>query len=137
MVRATFTPILPSRPKLIDGDRMAQQLEARMRTFADKLHERGQDYEAPPTEHYRRTFKLKRSWGAMATVRWENGNLIGEAISKGSAVGDARNWKVKGPRAMQRADFRGRGWKSIDDIMEDEWPRAEQEFKNIIVNAGK
>ncbi len=134
-VTATFTAILPKRTTLIRADRMKGQLEQRMTELVDTLHDEAQTYEPPPSPNYQRTYKLKRSWGARGTVKYENGDLVGEVTSEGN-VAYYNKW-VKGKRVVQLARMRNRGWRSIEDIMEEEWPKAERDFKNIVASAGR
>ncbi len=134
-VTTTFTPIVPKRTKLVDGARTVSQLERRMNELVEMLHVSASSYEAPPTGRYHRTYRLRHSWGEKGTVKYDGDDLVGEVRSSGG-VADY-NWRVKGKRAVQRKDFRARGWKSIEDIMEEEWPKAERDFKSIVASAGK
>ncbi len=133
---ATFTAILPKRRKLIDGDKVAKQCERRMWRLIDDLHDRAIFYPAKRAEStYVRTFKLANSWGARGTVKMEGDDLVGEVTSKGSVA--RYNKYVKGKKDVQAMRMRSYGWESIEDIMEEEWPKAERDFKDIVASAGR
>ena len=128
-----FDAIRPRKTELIKTSQTMAKLERRMRTFTADLQRRCADYEPAPSPSYVRTNMLKKSWSRKTA--WQNGVLVGEVISSGQVA--PYNKFVRGRRNQQATRMAARGWQSIDDIMDDEWPKAEADFKRIFREAGR
>jgi hypothetical protein len=132
-----FEPILPKKKILIDGAGTLRKLTGRMDEFTADLQRRCMEYEPPATSSYRRTNALKNSWSRKTEVK--SGVLVGEVMSSSATA--PYNIYVRGPKTGTKGNRQAkrmaeRGWKSITEIIEDEWPKAERDFRRIIAEAG-
>ncbi len=128
-----FQPIRPRKSELIKTAQTMAKLEHRMRTFTADLRQRCAEYEVPSSPSYIRTNMLAKSWSRK--TYWDGGVLVGVVMSSGQVA--PYNRYVRGRRNQQAARMVARGWQSIDDIMDEEWPKAEQDFKRIFREAGR
>lgn len=128
-----FEPIVPKRPIFKMADLFAQ-LTRRMNTLTADLQRECAEYEPPASLNYVRTNMLKKSWSRKAAYR-RGDALIGEVLSSGQVA--PYNMFVRGPRKKQARAMQRRGWRSVEDIMDDYWPEAQTDFTKIIEGAGK
>jgi hypothetical protein len=89
-------------------------------------------------EVYRRTNTLKRSWSNKIGWGLVSRALVGEIRSSGNIA--PYNKYVRGPikgakGKRQAAHMARRGWLSVETIRDEEWPKAERDFRRIL--AGK
>jgi len=132
---AGFEPILPKRKEVIPAASKGAALRRRMGTLGNDLWRKCADYEAPAPELYVRTNTLKRSWSKEGP-RVTGGVLYVEVKSSGN-IAPYNVWVrgKKGGSPGQAEKMGKRGWKSIDKIMDEEWPAAEKDFQRILGEA--
>jgi hypothetical protein len=150
-----FEPIIPKKP--ITG--VTAATEARlMSTFSaglTRMLNECQAYEAPSTysksgvytrsfsggkvraykraSGYRRTNTLRRSWSKWGPKR-TGSDIVGEVVSAGTIA--PYNVYVKGPTegpgTHQAEKMASRGWRSITEIVDQEWPKIRRELDHIL-----
>lgn len=123
--------IVPKR-KVIDVTRTQARLSAELGSFLIDANRMCADYEAPPSESYTRTNRLKTSWSKEGP-KTEGRDLVGIVKSAGHTA--PYNIWVRGPRGGspgQAAHMRRRGWLSIDDILKKLWPPTERRLRVIL-----
>jgi hypothetical protein len=126
-----FEPI-KATGRLINVDKLNTALERQMRSLTADLQRRCANYEAPPSPaRYKRTNTLKKSWSRK--TYYKAGMLVGEVMSSGQVA--PYNVYVRGEEGQQAKAMAARGWQSVDEIMDDEWPKAEAKFSKIIYDA--
>lgn len=148
--------ITPRKKGLINSAAKSAQVERRMRTLGNDLQRKCATYEAPSSLEvtgtkvvtrtsaktgrqyrakvqaytgYRRTNTLKRSWSKQGPT-WARGGLYVVVLSSGQ-IAPYNKW-VRGKKGKQAKAMAARGWKSIDTIMNEEWPAAKRDFKRIL-----
>ena len=84
---------------------------------------------------YRRTNTLKRSWSKRGPKR-SGSDIVGEVVSAGSVA--PYNVYVKGPTegqgTHQAEKMAARGWRSITEIVDQEWPKVQRELNDILTH---
>jgi hypothetical protein len=150
-----FDPILPKKP--ITGVTAATETRL-MSAFSNGLKrmlKECQEYEAPSTYSksgvytrsfsggsvraykratgYRRTNTLRRSWSMWGPKR-SGRDIVGEVVSRGQMA--PYNVYVKGPTegpgTHQAEKMASRGWRSITEIVDTEWPKIRRELDHIL-----
>jgi hypothetical protein len=153
--------ITPRKKGLINSSAKLAAVERRMRALGNDLQRKCATYEAPSSLEvtgtkvvtrtsaktgrqyqakvqaytgYRRTNTLKRSWSKQGPT-WARGGLYVVVLSSGKIAPynvfvRGRKRGAKGQR--QAKAMAARGWKSIDAIMDEEWPAAKRDFKRIL-----
>src|SRR3989304_9283212 len=130
-----FEALVPKQKKPIKSDAVRRKLHLRMRTLVADLHRHAETYEAsaPSPKVYVRTNTLAKSWSHK--TEWKGNDLIGTMGSSGQVAPYnvyARGPK-KGPKGRrQAAHMAARGWLSITQIIDKEWPTARKDFISII-----
>lgn len=128
---AGWEAILPKRP-VINANTTAGRLYNEMASFLLDAWRTCADYEAPPSETYRRTNTLKRSWSREGPT-WKGRDLVGIVKSSGNIA--PYNVYVRGPKGGtpgQAAAMGRRGWQSIDQILAKLWPPQKRRFMAIL-----
>lgn len=132
----SFKPIIPKVTQLMNARIMELQLLREMKTWTTDMRLICANYEAPPSASYRRTLTLARSWNNRA-IR-SGPQIIGAVWSSGQIA--PYNVYVRGPRRgsrRQAQSMRDRGWASITDILNENWPKEKARFAAIVKAGGR
>ncbi len=121
-----FTPILPKRSPVNPGD-VNRRLRLRMTTLVNDLWRTAANYEPAGVPSYTRTGTLKKSWSR--EVRQDGGGLLGIVQSSGNAA--PYNKYIRGTKTQVKW-AKARGWRTIKDILDEEWPEARRDFEKIL-----
>ena len=127
-------PILPSR-KPVNPQAVLARLARRLGELGNDLLADAQGYEAPPSESYRRTGTLGKSWSKRGP-RLIGSYLVVEVASSGQIAPYnryVRGFKLREPRQATR--MAERGWQSIDTILNRHWPQAKADLEKIIASS--
>lgn len=126
-----FEAIVPKKP-IIDASRTQRRLSAELGSFLIDANRMCADYEAPPSENYQRTNRLKTSWSKEGP-KMEGLDLVGVVKSAGHTA--PYNVYVRGPKHStpgQATHMAARGWLSIDQILAKLWPPTARRLQTIL-----